>query len=228
MKVYTIYTESHSVLLNNFFLPSLSYIPNIELIIDYKPQDCSSGEYMQNGWLSTMKHKVRLHIDACKKTEDEFFIYSDCDVLFLNKDLVPCILSELGDDDIACQNDIAIYNNRATCCAGFFISRTNEKTVRLWESVLEKMNLLPEDTTEQDQSLLNYFLDKQNINYRTLSPRFFTLARHKKELWDQKTNNFDFNIPEDIMVYHANWTHGIDNKIALLNYVKSKKENDIQ
>jgi hypothetical protein len=228
IKMYTIYTESHSVLLNDFFIPSISQIPNIELVIDHKPQECSSGEYMSSGWLSTMKHKVSLHIEACKKTEDKVFIYSDCDVLFLNKDSVLHILNhELADHDIVCQNDVILYNNRPTCCAGFFVCKTNNKTVKLWENVLKKMNDLPDNTTEQDQSLLNYYLDKSDINYGILSHKFFTLAQHKTKLWDQTNNPFEFDIPKDIMVYHANWTHGIANKIALLNYVKLKyKTND--
>ena len=122
----------------------------------------------------------------------------------------------------ACQNDVALYNNRDTCCAGFFVCKTNNKTVHLWQSILEHMNSLPTNTNEQDQSLLNHYLDKIDIKYKTLSHKFFTLARHKPELWDQKNNYFDFTIPDDIIAYHANWTHGIENKIALLNYVQSK------
>jgi hypothetical protein len=222
MKLYTLYTDSHAVLLNNFFLPSVKKVKNIELIIEHKPQDCASGQYMQNGWLTTMKHKVQYHIKACQIYDDEIFIYSDCDVIFLNKNLVQSIIDEMGDCDIACQNDVALYNNRDTCCAGFFVCKTNNKTVHLWQSILEHMNSLPTNTNEQDQSLLNHYLDKIDIKYKTLSHKFFTLARHKPELWDQKNNYFDFTIPDDIIAYHANWTHGIENKIALLNYVQSK------
>ena len=37
-------------------------------------------------------------------------------------------------------------------------------------------------------------------------------------VWDGQ----DFNIPADIIMHHANWIVGVQNKIKLLNLVKDK------
>jgi hypothetical protein len=226
MKLYTFYTDSHSILFENFFKPSLSIIDNIDLVYKKEPQKCTTASYMDSGWLETMRSKVQLHIEASKQFDDRFFIYSDCDIIFLDSDLVQTLLEELDDHDIAFQDDVEPHGNRPTCCAGFFISKTNQATLSLWENILHILDNLPKDTNQNDQTLLNLMLNKMgsNIKYKLLSHRFFTLAQYRKELWDKKNNFFDFDIPTDIVTYHANWTHGVPNKIDLLNMVKSKKQ----
>jgi hypothetical protein len=226
MKLYTFYTDSHSILFENFFKPSLSIIDNIDLVYKKEPQKCTTASYMDSGWLDTMRSKVQLHIEASRQFDDHFFIYSDCDIIFLDSNLVDVLLAELGDNDIAFQDDVQPYGNRSTCCAGFFISKTNKSTLSIWENVLDRLNKLPQNTNQNDQTLLNFILNNtgSNIKYKLLSNRFFTLAQYRKELWDKNTNCFNFDIPSDIITYHANWTHGVSNKIELLNIVKSKKQ----
>jgi hypothetical protein len=226
MKLYTFYTDSHSILFDNFFKPSLSIVDSIDLIYKKEPQKCTTASYMDSGWLETMKSKVQLHIEASKQFDDQHFIYSDCDIIFLDSNLVQILLEELDDNDIAFQDDVEPYGNRPTCCAGFFISKTNKSTLSIWENVLDILNKLPQNTNQNDQTLLNLILNNtgSNIKYKLLSHKFFTLAQYRKELWDKKTNFFDFDIPTNIVTYHANWTHGVSNKINLLNMVKSKKQ----
>jgi|LakMenEpi03Aug12_release.lakeMendotaPanAssembly.Ray.scaffolds.fasta_scaffold71464_3 hypothetical protein len=226
MKLYTFYTDSHSILYDSFFKKSLSIVDNIDLVYKKESQKCTTASYMDSGWLETMKFKVQLHIEASKQFDDQYFIYSDCDIIFLDSNLVQILLEELDDNDIAFQNDVELYGNRPTCCAGFFISKTNKSTLSIWENVLYMLHKLPQYTNQNDQTLLNLVLDHMgsNIKYKLLSNRFFTLAQYRKELWDKKTNFFDFEIPTNIITYHANWTHGVSNKINLLNMVKSKKQ----
>lgn len=225
MKLYTFYTDSHAILFNNFFKSSLSKIPNIDLIERKIEQKCPTASYMNDGWLQTMKFKVDLHIEASKQYDDQIFIYSDCDVIFLDTNLVEQLLFELEDNDMAFQNDVEPWNNRQTCCAGFFISRANEKTTKLWEKVAKTLNELPQHSRDNDQTLLNSALDSKEygVKYKLLSNKFFTLAQYNKKIWDENTDPFDFDIPQDIVTYHANWTHGVSNKITLLKLVQEKK-----
>lgn len=51
MKIYTYYTESHKILFENYFKPSV-----LDLDIDATtgPQDCKRGEFYADGWKTTM------------------------------------------------------------------------------------------------------------------------------------------------------------------------------
>lgn len=226
MKLYTFYTDSHNTLFEDFFMPSLDKVKNINVIAKKDIQKCNTGSYMDAGWLETMKFKVSLHIESSSYHNDEFYIYSDCDVIFLDKNLIEYLMIELGDNDMAFQNDVEPYGLRPTCCAGFFISRCNIDTKNLWIDVLNDLKQLPLNTKLNDQSLLNSHLDfnRYNLKYKLLSNKFFTLAQYRKEVWDKDTNCFDFDIPSDIITYHANWTHGVPNKIHLLKLVQKKKD----
>jgi hypothetical protein len=66
-----------------------------------------------------------------------------------------------------------------------------------------------------DQTTLNRNLDF--LDWTMLSPRFFTVGMVTGgKRWEGE----DVAIPRDILVHHANWTVGIDNKIRLLELVK--------
>lgn len=219
MKLYTFYTPSHEELINKYFLPSLSNNKEFDIIIKQFPQLCSDGEFMHNGWINTMMQKVEYHIQSCLENHNDIFVYSDCDVQFLNNEqVVETLLNELEDYDIACQNDVHPYFDRTTYCAGFFICRGNNKTVNLFTSVLEEMK--KRYPSMHDQEALNKNLN--TVKHKILSNQFYTHAQTLKKLWENE--NDTFSIPKNIMVHHANWTHGIKNKIKLLDIVKEQYE----
>jgi hypothetical protein len=74
-----------------------------------------------------------------------------------------------------------------------------------------------ESPNYNDQAALNENLSM--VKYLSLSHKFYTTAQTTHMLWD---NNYNINIPTDILVHHANWTHGVSNKIKLLNFVREK------
>ena len=59
-----------------------------------------------------------------------------------------------------------------------------------------------------------------NIKYDTLDPtKYFTIGYSTKGTqWTPETGDLD--IPKTILMHHANWTAGVENKIKLLNFVK--------
>lgn len=219
MKLYTFYTPSHEELMTKYFLPSLSDNYDFDIMIKKFPQTCAGGEFMHNGWMDTMIQKVEYHIQACVENYNSMFVYSDCDVQFLNnKNVINTLLEELGDYDIACQNDVQPYFDRTTYCAGFFICRGNNKTINLFTNTLEDMK--KRFPSMHDQDALNKNLGI--VKHKILSNKFYTHAQSVKKLWESE--NDIFTIPDNIMVHHANWTHGVKNKIKLLNIVKEQYE----
>jgi hypothetical protein len=145
------------------------------------------------------------------------FIYSDCDVQFLNK-FIDVAIDELSDYDIACQDDVHPYYDRNTYCAGFFICNANDKTLNLFEKTLESMLATADHTNYNDQSALNENLSR--VKHKTLSHKFYTIAHTTRSLWQE---DYTIGIPTNILVHHANWTHGVNNKVKLLNFIKSQQ-----
>lgn len=226
MKIYTIFTDSHKELLHEYFIPSfynnidnLDAIDSIDLVVKKIPQLCKTATYGRSGWIETMLHKVDQHIEACENNFGKNFIYFDCDIQFF-KPFIDQMIEELGDNDIACQNDVFPFDNRPTYCAGMFICKASEKTLDLFKSMRKNMienSYRPQEYN--DQVALNENLYK--IKHKLLSEKFYTIAQTTNCLWH---NDYNINnIPNNIIVHHANWTHGVDNKIKLLDFIKNKQ-----
>jgi len=140
--------------------------------------------------------------------ETDCFIWSDCDVLFFGP-MTKHLLLELGDYDIACQ-----YDSRGMYCAGFFICRSSNSTKNLFRDIYEIMEK-DHDTHDDDQDILNKLI--ANSNGKFLSDRFWTVGLYlENNGYSMPWANQTIEIPKDILVFHANWTIGIENKIKLL------------
>jgi len=204
MKLYTYYTDSHSSMFNDYLK---KYNTDLELIdIDRKyEQVCPTGEFRTNGWAKSMSTKLEVIIDAIKSNFNDIIVFSDVDVQFFGP-IKEQLLIELGEYDIAFQNDYG------SLCAGFFICKCNEKTLNLFETaynqMLRRMFIC-------DQPAINANL--RLVSYTVLSKRFWTFGENKT-VWEGQ----EFEIPNDILVHHANYTIGIDNKLKLLNIVREK------
>lgn len=215
MRLYTCYSESHRVLFNNYFCPSLP----TEIEIDATHvQQIGDGNYMNSGWkLSTME-KIKIMLRAVN--ENEYFIWSDCDVIFFGP-ITDILLSELGDHELACQNE-----SRGIYGSGFFICKSTVNTRKLFDNMLNIM-VQSNDLNDDDEKCLNRLV--QNCRSKFLSDLFWNVGLFFENngypiiTW----SNQDFQIPQDIVVFHANWTVGVENKIRLLELVKMKKDGKI-
>lgn len=208
MKIYTFYTDSHSNLLNDYFLPSLPPEDNFEVIVEKFPQECKNGNFMASGWIETMQKKVLYILRGIEENWGESFIHADCDICFF-KPFKHVIVEQLQNYDIVGQHD-----GGGSICCGFFACKANEKTKQLFEHVLRDMN-----SNNNDQQAFNSLKDSY-IKSNVLDDRFFNVnsVSHGR-VW---TPNLDFNISKDIIMLHANWTIGVDNKCKLMDLVRNK------
>jgi hypothetical protein len=217
IKLYGIYTPSHEVLKNEFFLPSLQ--DDFELVLQAHDQTCTSTQFMGEGWTDTTIKKVDLIIRAIEENWGDVFIFSDVDIQFFAP-IEKIILSLMKDYDIIMQRN----NPAGVLCTGFFACRANEKTLALWKDVKQNMQ---KDKEKSDQITFNQCIKSKKkdnpygIKWNYLPPIFFGGGTLTGRLWfpGQK-----LAIPKGIVLHHANWTRGIKNKIAQLNYVKNKVE----
>jgi hypothetical protein len=201
MKIYTIHTPTHDGLYKNHFLPSLpdGFVVHSKVI----EQECATGSYYREGWDKTCFRKVLYYKQICEQNQGETYVFSDVDIQFFG--MTPeDLLSELGDYDIACQNDTGMIY-----CSGFWVCKGNERTLDLFTSMVEKYHL-------EDQTSLNEQIWRARAKF--LSHRFFTIGHSVGAQWKDQ----QFDIPKDILMHHGNWTVGLYNKDLLLKRVREK------
>lgn len=200
MNLYSIFTPSHRDMYENYFLTSIP--DEFKLHVKEIPQECPTGSFYQAGWDKTCFRKVEFFEEICKENFGDMFIFSDVDIQFFGN-FKNEMIEELGDCDIACQDDITTFSS------GFFICKCNDTTLKMFQNMKEFYN-------REDQTSLN---DQIHITkHKFLSKRFFTFGHIVPRPW----NGEDFDIPDDILVHHANWVAGIDNKIKILDLVREK------
>jgi hypothetical protein len=201
MKVYTYFTPSHKIFFDEFFSPSVEDLEIVQIMGD---QDCKTGFYYTEGWKQTTMKKVDVFIKACEDNQGSVFVFSDVDIQFFGP-IKQTLLEELGDYDIALQNDYL-----GGMCSGFFVCRGNERTLNMFKKMKEN-----ESQYLEDQHALN--LNLHLVKFKPLSEKFWTFGMFKTQ-W----KNQNFNIPDNLLMHHANWTEGIENKTNLLKFVRQK------
>lgn len=217
MKLVTFYTQSHIEIYTKYFLPSFNefLINDFELIECNYEQVCTDGSYGSKGFNQTMIGKIEGIVKNIDLSDERPMVFADCDIQFF-KNIKSDVIEEVENYDIKLQDDIVCM------CAGFFVCKQNEKILHFFNDVLENLKNLVNQGYD-DQQIINNFLksNKHPISYGLLpKEKYFTVASSNgAKQWNGET----FSIPKGIIVHHANWTVGIENKIKLLNYVKNNR-----
>lgn len=222
IKLYALCTPSHAILRDQYFLPSIQ--DDYEIIIENVDQESQKGEIWTDGFNATVLKKVELIIKAIQENWGQYFILSDVDIQFFNK--TEDKIRELMRDDIdmLVQRDHPI--SELCPCSGFMIIRSNEKTMQLWKAALSLMQQFQWYDQDALTSLFTERYDETlSLKWDYLPPEFFgggTLTGKRWLRWDF------LPVPRDVLMHHANWTIGVENKISQLEYVKYivKKRTD--
>ena len=175
-------------------------------------------------------------INSCinYSAQGEVLLFSDVDVRFygpIEKDLT----YSLRDKDICFMKD---HNSDETGrCGGFFVLRSSERIKDFFSKVLLKL----ESHTEQDvswatseQSTINNLLsENKDVRWGYLPLKYYTHGLHiqgiknfsnenQSGLWWENKDHEEKSaifVPHNILVHHANWAHGVDQKLHLLDFV---------
>lgn len=215
MKLYALYTPSHEILKDEFFLPSIQ--DDFDIIFEFCEQTCPSAKFMSEGWTKTTMRKVELIIRAIKENWGSIFIFSDVDIQFFAP-IQNVILEYMHDKDMVIQKN----SPNGVLCSGFFACRGNEKTLKLWKDVKKTMK---KSASNSDQNSLNQCIKRSsqrnpyNVVWDYLPDTFFGGGTLTGCEWSPGTL---LPIPQGIMMHHANWTKGIKNKIEQLRYVRDE------
>ena len=100
-------------------------------------------------------------------------------------------------------------------CCGFMIIKSNEKNKIIFKEII---NLIKDKKYENDQIALNAIHPHFGLNVALLNYKYYSIWMSERNVWDGKNIS---NIPNDLILHHANYTVGINNKIKLLNMVKN-------
>ncbi|MFA5261555.1 MAG: putative nucleotide-diphospho-sugar transferase [Candidatus Omnitrophota bacterium] len=225
MKLISLYTESHRVFKDNWFLPSLKD----DYEVDMSFCEEQGGAYMEESWRRAVAFKVETIIRGIRNNWGEIFVYSDVDIQFFQPTKA-LLLDAIEGQDIVCQRD----DPYGYLCAGFWAARANQRVLRLWENIRNSL----QDVWD-DQKLMNQFLlmgrkgklkyALKNLTgwcrYAYLPDTFYGGGTITGKHW---VEGLDLPVPEGIVLHHANYVEGIGRKIAQLEYVKQVVESRLK
>ena len=221
MKIYTAYSESHKR-----FLPWFNTIHDVDPDVSVShfelEQQCPTGEFKNQGWNQVTGKKLQRMVEIFDEdSNDDCFIFSDIDVQFFSS-VSKLAKKALTNHDIVFQNDY--YGAE---CTGFFYCKKNAKTKVMFEKALEIVNTYGDKNTPGpggDQEAIQSALKicGSSITRAFLPPQFFTFGM----FYDHWKGQEVFPIPKGIVMHHANWVIGIENKIKLLQAVKNNYNNN--
>jgi len=202
MKLIGVFSPSHETLKDEWFLRTLK--DDYEVCL-YRCDVQGEGRYMQEDWSRAVLFKSAKIIEAIRENWGEVFVYSDIDVTFFAPTKLT-ILRCLTDKDIVCQLDDPVGN----LCTGFFGIRANGATLRLWQQVQKAV-----EREGRDQIAFNRLVrELKDLRAGYLPASFFGTGTFAGRHFQGKQR---FYVPADPVMFHANWTIGVDNKITLLS-----------
>jgi len=218
MKLITYYTDSHKRMLDEYFLPSLEKIKfNMEdLIMKNGNQYDSDGSYTHPKFNTITGDKLKFILNSLLMHEDEEFIcFSDIDIQFFKS-----FIDDFNENyelykqyDIIGQNDVPMRGQDGVFCTGFMYIKNTEQVHNFFRTLISNIQKF-----EHDQYCFNHY--KHEIKtYLLDSNKYFNIALlNNCASWTPNQTNY--KIPQDIIMHHANWTVGVENKLALLKFVK--------
>jgi hypothetical protein len=234
MKIITFYSDSHKSLYDIFVKSFNDNLSSKHTLLTKKINQISpSGEYNSKGFDLAMVEKLIWIIDNIDVNDSSPMVFTDCDVQFF-RDLE----FDISEHDILFQHD---YHNNfnyswfpgetnklgqyPNYCAGFFICRQSEKVKKFFQDV--KDNLIKNlNGTLHDQTMMNKMInDGYDLNHGILDSNLYWTVGFSTngEVW----NGQDINVP-NIIMHHANFTIGVNNKIKLMSLVRSKINNNYE
>lgn len=222
MNLYTCLTPSHESLLQHHFLPSVPPDLDVKIwrfdqpIINRQTNEQSLGMYGKAGFNEACRMKIA-YLKRCIQEEIEKggkpFIFSDVDVRFYSP-VAESALQELGNHDIAFQQD-----RPGGCCTGFMVIRPNLRNISLFDNTLSAMSQL----NTEDQIATEVVLRHSTHDWIHLdTKKFWSIGQSVGQTGRSWTPGQPVDPPPKLLMHHANWTRGLNNKNTLLEIVNAK------
>jgi len=238
MKVCVSYSDTHRPFLYDFFIDTFPFEEGVSLVIEKLPQKCDSGKLFSKGWRDQMIQKqIFINKNLTNSKEGEIVVFCDVDIRFYGN-----IRDDLEENLKNCDICFLKDHNSDTVgrCGGFFALKVSPRTRKLFKEVQGKLLRFKEERVSfqtSEQSTINELLEvHKEISWKYLPEKYYTHGLYTVGIenfseknqsglwWENKNVNEKRNIyvPDDILVHHANWCNGVDNKLHLLKWVEGK------
>lgn len=205
-KLLTIYSDSHKKMFNDFFLSSFNkYLSNDYILLSKEiPQVCMTGKYNSSGFFEAMLKKIQWIIENFEINDNEEMVFADCDIQFFQS------LKYSLNSDFLFQWD---FNNY---CAGFMIFKQSKKVLNFFKNIekLVSLNLFNDQYAINILLNVSYDISKEKLPIDT----YWSIGNFNKgRVWDKE----EFLCNKKIIMHHANFTVGVNNKILMLEKMKT-------
>lgn len=223
LRLVTYYTPSHADMCRRFVLSRAWGFK--ERISTQYDQTCPTGAFKSTGWNRCMLDKLdcllRLPHDAVPT------VYVDSDVALMPGFHEWCeeTLSRMPNDAVAFADDIVQW------CAGVMLFRSTPTVHRFWQLLAD---LSPIWNLPDQDVLHNLRIQSEQSGSRLpITPQVL----HRSVVCNWATvnhpvvpapwNGEPFVVPQSCLAWHANWTVGIDNKLAMLERVVTQATSEV-
>lgn len=215
LNVLTFVTIDYVTIMRDYFLKTIpKEIESVDIkcinINDYHRDNINVAIELE-------KFRTKYIIEKIKSCDNQYIMMIDSDVIFSGIDFKYNVINSLQN------NDIIFQKQNDTCYNfGVFALKSNEKTLKLFEKLLEELNKDYSDgyfsetinmkltkNEVHDQWLINDILRFSNIY--DVKHGFLDLEYYGNHLF----GNYDF--PSNWILFHSTSTHSLEDKINLLN-----------
>jgi MoaA/NifB/PqqE/SkfB family radical SAM enzyme len=202
MKLLSVWTPSHEALALKWFLPSI--LDDYEVITHRMEGEPDGGTFLEPSWSKAVRFKSRKILDMIESHPGESFVYSDVDLRFYRPSLA-AVEECLSQMDLACQMD----DPEGNLCTGFVAMRAVPAVHQLWSCVHEAVERQGRDQNEFNR-LVRLLPD---LRWGYLPLEIFGLGTFQGLQWKPDKA---FYIPANPILFHANWSVGVHQKLELL------------
>lgn len=233
IRLYCLCTPSHERLRDDWFLPTLK--DEFRICQHYLRQD-GQGSYGDTSFRSAVRGKVDMIERAIERNWGRVFVVADVDIQFFGP-IADLVLDAIQEKDMVTQTD----GPTGHCC-GFMVIRANDIT-RAFISRIQAMLEYDRFLTEQpafNSALKEFELRTGFLPDIFFGPGSFLYTRGVRTTHDAFPSSWlrvenpthpvwvpgsELMVRQNIVMHHANYTIGVENKIAQLEHVQKVVED---
>jgi hypothetical protein len=200
VKLFSLYTESHRALKDEWFLRTLKDDFSLNLRF-WEPGQRDCGDFRSTQWLGAAEEKLKILEWAVRENQNEIILWCDVDVQFFR----PC--AQIFEEAI--QNaDLAFMHeqNNTDINAGVIVIRCNQRTLDFFTTASRRGI---EGFFIADQSLMEHLLRScavPGLRWNLLPDQVFGPSQLASINREQMLSFDTKHIPDDIALHHANMT----------------------
>jgi len=209
VKLYSFYSKDYGEMWDRYFVPSIP--KSLELVKVEVPESLDRVLYGEGRFWEMSKFRTEQRIRIIRENLGKSILITGCDMMFFGNP-VALLERELKKVDFLAPDDSSNTTEIVLCTDFEALNCTPE--MLSWHEFLDKVT-----GNQDDQAFLNKYRDR--VKWKVL-PRdlFWNIGLNRFWQWNQ--GEVIPKIPENILYFHANYTIGKENKLALLAGVSQK------